>query len=205
MGAAGPYWVTAHPVSWLPYELPAGDDRQISSEDRRSVKLRVRPPPTGTHQCHRATPTGRRIMLTVKLMRGGRDDPSMARYRSSFSRHTSPHPSRRTPASEASGGAPTEVGVARLGRDSVQLGVDSALLRLEVVLARSARTRRLVVCRSGLAASPPVASGCPRRGSLWPVRSMATRPISMNRNLDYRSARRASGRRPSARCARSSL
>ena len=67
MGAAGPYWVTAHPVSWLPYELPAGDDRQISSEDRRSVKLRVRPPPTGTHRCHGATPTGRGIMLTVKL------------------------------------------------------------------------------------------------------------------------------------------
>ena len=44
-----------HPVSWLPYELPAGDDRQISSQDRRSVKLRVRPPPAGTHQCHRAT------------------------------------------------------------------------------------------------------------------------------------------------------
>ena len=38
-------------------------------------------------------------------MRGGRDDPSMARYPSSFSRHTSPHPMRRRPASEASGGA----------------------------------------------------------------------------------------------------
>ena len=31
------------------------DDRQISSEDQRSVKLRVRSPPTGTHQCHRVT------------------------------------------------------------------------------------------------------------------------------------------------------
>ena len=40
MGAAGPYWVTAHPVSWLPYEWPVGDDRQISSKDQRSVKLR---------------------------------------------------------------------------------------------------------------------------------------------------------------------
>ena len=39
MGAAGPYGVTAHPVSWLPYEWPVGDDRQISSQDRRSVKL----------------------------------------------------------------------------------------------------------------------------------------------------------------------
>ena len=57
--------ITAHPVSWLPYELPAGDDRQISSEDRRSVKLR--PPPTGTHQCHRATPTGRRIGQVDRL------------------------------------------------------------------------------------------------------------------------------------------
>ena len=47
-----PYWVTAHPVSWLPYESPAADVRQINSEDRRSVKLRVRPPPTGTHRCH---------------------------------------------------------------------------------------------------------------------------------------------------------
>ena len=27
---AGPYWVTAHPVSWLPYELPVGNDRQIN-------------------------------------------------------------------------------------------------------------------------------------------------------------------------------
>ena len=67
MGAAGPYWVTAHPVSWLPYEWPVGDDRQISSKDQRSVKLRVRPSLTGTHRCHSSTPTGRRIMLTVKL------------------------------------------------------------------------------------------------------------------------------------------
>ena len=46
---------------------PVGDDRQISSQDQRSVKLRVRPPLTGTHRCHEATPTGRGIMLTVKL------------------------------------------------------------------------------------------------------------------------------------------
>ena len=59
MGAAGPYWVTAHPVSWQPYDLPADDDRQINSEDRMSVRLRVRPPPTGTHRCHGATPSGR--------------------------------------------------------------------------------------------------------------------------------------------------
>ena len=52
-GTAGPYWVTAHPVSWLPYELPAGDDRQVNSQDRRSVKLRVRPSLTGTHRCHK--------------------------------------------------------------------------------------------------------------------------------------------------------
>ena len=30
---------------------PMADDRQISREDQRSVKLRVRSPPTGTHQC----------------------------------------------------------------------------------------------------------------------------------------------------------
>ena len=41
-----------HPVSWLPYEWPVGDDRQISSKDQRSVKLRVRPPLPGTHRCH---------------------------------------------------------------------------------------------------------------------------------------------------------
>ncbi len=33
---AGPYRVTAQPVSWLPYESPASGDRQIKSEDRRS-------------------------------------------------------------------------------------------------------------------------------------------------------------------------
>ena len=79
MGAAGPYWVTAHPVSWLPYEWPVGDDRQISSKDQRSVKLRVRPSLTGTHRCHSSTPTGRRIMLTVRLTLGPaqyRDDNS---------------------------------------------------------------------------------------------------------------------------------
>ena len=62
-----PLWGHGHPVSWLPYELPAGDDRQVSSQDRRSVKLRVRPPPAGTHQCHRATSAGSGMMLTVKL------------------------------------------------------------------------------------------------------------------------------------------
>ena len=66
-GYSRPLWGHGHPVSWLPYELPAGDDRQISSEDQRSVKLRVRLPLTGTHRCHEATPTGRGIMLTVKL------------------------------------------------------------------------------------------------------------------------------------------
>ena len=79
MGAAGPYWVTAHPVSWPPYEWPVGDDRQISSQDQRSVKLRVRSPLTGTHRCHGATPTGRGIMLTVRLTLGPaqyRDDNS---------------------------------------------------------------------------------------------------------------------------------
>ena len=41
---------------------------QFSSQDRRSVKLRVRPPPAGTHQCHRATSAGSGMMLTVKLL-----------------------------------------------------------------------------------------------------------------------------------------
>ena len=73
--SCGPYRVTAHPVSELPNDSPVGDDRQISSEDRRSVKLRVRPPPAGTHQCHRATPIGGRMMLTVNLTDGGRLNP----------------------------------------------------------------------------------------------------------------------------------
>ena len=51
----------------LPCPSPTDDDRQISSEDRRSVKLRVRPPPAGTHQCHRATSAGSGMMLTVHL------------------------------------------------------------------------------------------------------------------------------------------
>ena len=51
----------------LPRPSPTDDDRQVSSEDRRSVKLRVRPPPAGTHQCHRVTSAGSGMMLTVKL------------------------------------------------------------------------------------------------------------------------------------------
>ena len=53
-GYSRPLLGHGHPVSWLPYEWPAGDDRQVSSQDRRSVKLRVRPPPAGTHQCQGA-------------------------------------------------------------------------------------------------------------------------------------------------------
>ena len=51
----------------LPGQSPTDNDRQISSQDRRSVKLRGRPPPAGTHQCHRATSAGSGMMLTVKL------------------------------------------------------------------------------------------------------------------------------------------
>ena len=59
----------------LPCQSPTDDDRQISSEDRRSVKLRVRPPPAGTHQCHRATSAGSGMMLTVKLTKSSSSDP----------------------------------------------------------------------------------------------------------------------------------
>ena len=59
----------------LPCPSPTDDDRQISSEDRRSVKLRVRPPPAGTHQCHRATSAGSGMMLTVKLTQSSSIDP----------------------------------------------------------------------------------------------------------------------------------
>ena len=64
----------------LPCQSPTDDDRQISSEDRRSVKLRVRPPPAGTHQCHRATSAGSGMMLTVNLPDAGRvvgQDPNL--------------------------------------------------------------------------------------------------------------------------------
>ena len=67
--------VRTNPVSWLPYELPAGDDRQISSEDRRAVELRVRPPPAGTHQGHRATSAGSGMMLTIKLTNTRSESP----------------------------------------------------------------------------------------------------------------------------------
>ena len=59
----------------LPGQSPTDDDRQISSEDRRSVKLRVRPPPAGTHQCHRAISAGSGMMLTVKLTESSSIDP----------------------------------------------------------------------------------------------------------------------------------
>ena len=78
-GYSRPLLGHGHPVSWLPYELPAGDDRQVSSQDRRSVKLRVRPPPAGTHQCHRATSAGSGMMLTVKLTLNGQALPLMGR------------------------------------------------------------------------------------------------------------------------------
>ena len=74
-GYSRPLLGHGHPVSWLPYELPAGDDRQVSSQDRRSVKLRVRPPPAGTHQCHRATSAGSGMMLTVKLTKTRSNPP----------------------------------------------------------------------------------------------------------------------------------
>ncbi len=68
------------------------DDRQISSEDQRSVNLWVRPPPTGTYQCHRVTPTGRGIMLTVNLSDHARFSPFKGEGRRAISGHTSPHP-----------------------------------------------------------------------------------------------------------------
>ena len=54
--------------SWSKEFLEAGKHRlagdtaraATSSEDQRSVKLRVRSPPTGTHQCHGVTPDRRR-------------------------------------------------------------------------------------------------------------------------------------------------
>ena len=79
-GYSRPLLGHGHPVSWLPYELPAGDDRQVSSQDRRSVKLRVRPPPAGTHQCHRATSAGSGMMLTVKLRRWCTDPAPSVRH-----------------------------------------------------------------------------------------------------------------------------
>ena len=122
-GYSRPLLGHGHPVSWLPYELPAGDDRQVSSQDRRSVKLRVRPPPAGTHQCHRATSAGSGMMLTVKLTRIGRDDPTMTRFPSPFSRHTSPRPTRGTSAFSAYDGAQLGRGGGRHERDSARVRV----------------------------------------------------------------------------------
>ena len=82
-GYSRPLLGHGHPVSWLPYEWPAGDDRQVSSQDRRSVKLRVRPPPAGTHQCHRATSAGSGMMLTVKLTKSSSIDPQDTGLRAS--------------------------------------------------------------------------------------------------------------------------
>ena len=78
-------WVQQAPIGSRPIRSAGcrtsgtvGDDRQISSKDHRSVKLRVRPSLTGTHRCHSSTPTGRRIMLTVKLPRTAHNRPSNA-------------------------------------------------------------------------------------------------------------------------------
>ncbi len=68
-------------------------------------------------------PADKRPGGTVKLTKGGRDDPSMARCPSSVSRHTSPLSIRRTPESEASGGAPTAADVGRPERDSARVRV----------------------------------------------------------------------------------
>ena len=38
---AGPYRVTAHPVSWLPSDAPGGNDRQVNSKDPRPNQLWV--------------------------------------------------------------------------------------------------------------------------------------------------------------------
>ena len=83
MVTAGPYWVTAHPVSWLPYELPAGDDRQISSEDRRSVKLRVRPPLPGTHRCHSLT-LAWSAWLYARFLRGRGEFAALERWQMTY-------------------------------------------------------------------------------------------------------------------------
>ena len=78
--------------------------REASPLGRRRARFASR-----NHSSH-SSPSRRRRNQTATKGAGwpwGRDDPSMARYPSSFSRHTSPHPIRRTPASEARGGAPT--------------------------------------------------------------------------------------------------
>ena len=41
-----------HPVSWRD-DVAGGNDRQIRSEDHRSVNLRVRPPLTWHRRCHK--------------------------------------------------------------------------------------------------------------------------------------------------------
>ena len=82
--------------------------------------MRVRPSPTGTHQCHRATPIGGRMMLTVNLLRAARSCPVTSMPPIVLSRCTSPHLIQRTRGCEADGGELTARGVDRLGRDSAR-------------------------------------------------------------------------------------
>ena len=90
---------------------PVGDDRQINSEDRRSVRLRVRSPRTGTYRYHETTPTGAGMMLTVNLLRAARSCPVKSTLPIVLSRRTSPHPIQRTRGGGAGGGEPTAGGV----------------------------------------------------------------------------------------------
>ena len=71
---------------------------------------------------------------TVKLTRTGRDDSSMARSPSSFSRHTSPHPTHETNAFSAHGGEQLEAGGVPHERDSARVHVPRE------IVARARRT-----------------------------------------------------------------
>ena len=75
-----------------------------------TVNLRVRPSPTGTHQCHRATPIGGRMMLTVNLLRAARSCPVKSTLPLVLSKRTSPHPIQRTRGCGAGGGEPDLLG-----------------------------------------------------------------------------------------------
>ena len=75
---------------------------------------------TGTHQCHRATPIGGRMMLTVNLLRATRSCPVTSTPPIVLSRRTSPHPIQRTRGCGADDGEPIAGGVDRLGRDSAR-------------------------------------------------------------------------------------
>ena len=92
-------WVQQAPIGSRPIRSASSHtisrrtmtDRSIARTEGQSGYGSGHHPPAPTGVMERP-PTGRGIMLTVKLTTRWRADPRMDRCASSFSRHTSPHP-----------------------------------------------------------------------------------------------------------------